>query len=100
MVSEIETEEETEDEIDLQDRDVSVSHGRRTSKNPYVTLQLPRRILKETPVKELADRLRLSNTEVTSVVAAVLRSSDPPADLSEFRISRETARGVRTSHCR
>ncbi|KAG7172524.1 hypothetical protein Hamer_G028170 [Homarus americanus] len=51
-------------------------------------------------LKELADRLRISNNEIVSVVAAVLRSANPPGDLSEFRISRETARRARASHRR
>ncbi|KAG7166601.1 hypothetical protein Hamer_G032057 [Homarus americanus] len=71
-----------------------------TSKHPYVTVQLPRRILQEPALKELADRLRISNNEIVSVVAAVLRSANPPGDLSEFRISRETARRARASHRR
>ncbi|XP_042208413.1 uncharacterized protein LOC121856780, partial [Homarus americanus] len=50
--------------------------------------------------KELADRLRISNNEIVSVVAAVLRSANPPGDLSEFRISRKTARRARASHRR
>lgn len=103
VVAETSTEEETEENTDPQedtDLDASIRPGRYTSKNPYVTLQLPRRILQESSVKELADRLRISNNEITSVVAAVLRSANPPADLSEFRISRETARRVRASHRR
>ncbi|KAG7154590.1 hypothetical protein Hamer_G014936, partial [Homarus americanus] len=35
-----------------------------TSKHPYVTVQLPRRILQEPALKELADRLRISNNEI------------------------------------
>ncbi|KAG7178157.1 hypothetical protein Hamer_G003941 [Homarus americanus] len=62
--------------------------------------ELPRRILQEPALKELADRLRISNNEIVSVVAAVLRSANPPGDLSEFRISRETARRARASHRR
>ncbi|KAG7160424.1 hypothetical protein Hamer_G001669 [Homarus americanus] len=37
---------------------------------------------------------------IVSVVAAVLRSANQPGDLSEFRISRETARRARASHRR
>ncbi|KAG7154431.1 hypothetical protein Hamer_G018171, partial [Homarus americanus] len=70
--------------------------------------------VQEPALKELADRLWISNNESTfstdtlacfcsqivSVVAAVLRSANPPGDLSEFRISRETARRARASHRR
>lgn len=103
VVTESTTVEETQEETDPQedaDTDTTIQPGRHTSKSHYVTVQLPRRILQAKAVKDIADRLRISNTEMASVVAAVLRSANPPADLSEFRISRETARRVRASHRR
>ncbi|KAG7178279.1 hypothetical protein Hamer_G026831 [Homarus americanus] len=91
---------DTPTEVEMEKKDTAIQPGRYTSKHPYVTVQLPRRILQEPALKELADRLRISNNEIVSVVAAVLRSANPPGDLSEFRISRETARRARASHRR
>ncbi|KAG7155567.1 hypothetical protein Hamer_G030873 [Homarus americanus] len=91
---------DTPTEVEMEKKDTAIQPGRYTSKHPYVTVQLPRRILQEPALKELADRLRISNNEIVSVVAAVLRSANPPGDLSEFRISRETARQARASHRR
>ncbi|KAG7154043.1 hypothetical protein Hamer_G029451 [Homarus americanus] len=91
---------DTPTEVEMEKKDTAVQPGRYTSKHPYVTVQLPRRILQEPALKELADRLRISNNEIVSVVAAVLRSANPPGDLSEFRISRKTARRARASHRR
>ncbi|KAG7156415.1 hypothetical protein Hamer_G006168 [Homarus americanus] len=83
---------DTPTEVEMEKKDTAIQPGRDTSKHPYATVQLPRRILQEPALKELTDRLRISNNEIVSVVAAVLRSANPPGDLSEFRISRETAR--------
>ncbi|KAG7172797.1 hypothetical protein Hamer_G007042 [Homarus americanus] len=91
---------DTPTEVEMEKKDTAIQPGRYTSKHPYVTVQLPRRILQEPALKELADRVRISNNEIVSVVAAVLRSANPPGDLSEFRISRETARQARASHRR
>ncbi|KAG7168695.1 hypothetical protein Hamer_G028045 [Homarus americanus] len=91
---------DTPTEVEMEKKDTAIQPGRYTSKHPYVTVQLPRRILQEPALKELADRLRISNNEIVSVVAAVLRSANPPGDLSEFRISREAARRARASHRR
>ncbi|KAG7161281.1 hypothetical protein Hamer_G016345 [Homarus americanus] len=91
---------DTPTEVEMEKKDTAIQPGRYTSKHPYVTVQLPRRILQEPALKELADRLWISNNEIVSVVAAVLRSANPPGDLSEFRISRETARRARASHRR
>ncbi|KAG7162007.1 hypothetical protein Hamer_G026772 [Homarus americanus] len=91
---------DTPTEVEMEKKDTAIQPGRYTSKHPYVTVQLPRRILQEPALKELADRLRISNNEIVSVVAAVLRSANPPGDLSEFRISKETARQARASHRR
>ncbi|KAG7157989.1 hypothetical protein Hamer_G014858 [Homarus americanus] len=91
---------DTPTEVEMEKKDTAIQPGRYTSKHPYVTVQLPRRILQKPALKELADRLRISNNEIVSVVAAVLRSANPPGDLSEFRISRETARRARASHRR
>ncbi|KAG7159286.1 hypothetical protein Hamer_G029936 [Homarus americanus] len=91
---------DTPTEVEMEKKDTAIQPGRYTSKHPYVTVQLPRRILQEPALKELADRLRISNNEIVSVVAAVLRSANQPGDLSEFRISRETARRARASHRR
>ncbi|KAG7156396.1 hypothetical protein Hamer_G006142 [Homarus americanus] len=91
---------DTPTEVEMEKKDTAIQPGRYTSKHLYLTVQLPRRILQEPALKELADRLRISNNEIVSVVAAVLRSANPPGDLSEFRISRETARRARASHRR
>ncbi|KAG7170893.1 hypothetical protein Hamer_G012461 [Homarus americanus] len=91
---------DTPTEVEMEKKDTAIQPGRYTSKHPYVTVQLLRRILQEPALKELADRLRISNNEIVSVVAAMLRSANPPGDLSEFRISRETARRARASHRR
>ncbi|KAG7171644.1 hypothetical protein Hamer_G014784 [Homarus americanus] len=91
---------DTPTEVEMEKKDTAIQPGRYTSKHLYVTVQLPLRILQEPALKELADRLRISNNEIVSVVAAVLRSANPPGDLSEFRISRETARRARASHRR
>ncbi|KAG7163287.1 hypothetical protein Hamer_G004402 [Homarus americanus] len=105
---------DTPTEVEMEKKDTAIQPGRYTSKHPYVTVQLPRRILQEPALKELADRLWISNNESTfstdtlacfcsqivTVVAAVLRSANPPGDLPEFRISRETARRARASHRR
>ena len=68
-VADTSTEEETKKESGPEDPDLdeTMGHGRYTPKDPYVTLQLPRRILLEPAVKELADRLRISNNELSVI---------------------------------
>ncbi|KAG7160466.1 hypothetical protein Hamer_G001725 [Homarus americanus] len=75
---------DTPTEVEIDKKDTAIQPGRYTSKHPYVTVQLPRRIPQEPALKELADRLRIFNNE-----AICLNSG-----------SRETARRARASHRR
>ncbi|KAG7169603.1 hypothetical protein Hamer_G028848 [Homarus americanus] len=66
---------DTPTEVEMEKKDTAIQPGRYTSKHPYVTVQLPRRILQEPALKELADRLRISNNEVA---AAQREAFTPP----------------------
>ncbi|XP_042206675.1 uncharacterized protein LOC121855670, partial [Homarus americanus] len=79
-------------------KDTAIQPGRYTSKHPYVTVQLPRRILQEPALKELADRLRIFNNEFRWSQQCCALLTRQAICLSSG--SRETARRARASHRR
>ena len=60
-----------------------------------VTITLPRHIMAAAPVLNVADRFRLSAKQLTATVAAVIRSAEPLANISDFNISITTSRRQR-----
>ena len=87
---------ESEKTIEIAEEDADFKINERCDKHDYVTLSFPRKIMQCEQITEAADRLKLSDNEVTMIVSSVLKAAG--GDLDQFDISRSTTRRNRMAN--